>query len=106
MQIVPVQATENQSFQVNLNGQATQLNIYAKSTGLFMDVLVNNALIVSSVICEDHNRIVRDNYLGFVGDLCFIDQHGTNDPEYTGIGSRYLLYYLDSADLAAMGYSG
>jgi hypothetical protein len=106
MQIVPLKAAANYTFQTNLNNQAVQINIYTKSTGLFMDVLVNNAFVVAGVICQDRNRIVRSAYLGFSGDLAFVNQQGTDDPVYTGLGSRYLLYYFDVSDLAAMGYSG
>ena len=51
--------------------------------------------------CEDRNRIVRDLYLGFVGDLCFMDTQGTTDPVSPGLGLRYVLVYLDAFDLAA-----
>jgi len=106
MQVVPLKATENYSFQTNLSGQAVQINIYTKSTGLFMDVLVNNSPVVAGVICQDRNRIVRSAYLGFIGDLAFVDQQGTSDPIWSGLGTRYLLMYLESADLAAMGFAG
>ncbi len=113
MLIVPLQATENQNVQTSLGGQAVQLNVYAKQIGpaslpatLFMDVLVNNSIIVSGVICQDRNRIVRDVYLGFVGDLSFADTQGTSNPVYTGLGTQYLLFYLETADLAAMGFAG
>ncbi len=106
MQIVPIQAAENQNVQTNLNGQAVQLNIYQKSTGLFMDVLVSNLPVVYGIICEDRNRIIRSPYLGFAGDLTFVDQQGASDPVYSGLGTRYLLYYLEANDLAVMGFSG
>ncbi len=106
MQIIPIQPVPNQNFITNLGGQAAQINIYAKSTGIFMDLLVSNSPIVSGVICQDRNRIVRNNYLGFVGDLCFVDQQGTSDPLYTQLNSRFLLMYLEAADLAALGFSG
>jgi len=68
--------------------------------GLFIDVFVNNQLIIGGVICENLNRIVRDSYLGFIGDLIFYDTtKGGNDPDYTGLGSRYLLVYLEQSDL-------
>lgn len=91
---IPIQATPSQTLAVTLSGQATQLNIYQKRSGLYMDVLVNNTLIIGGVICENLNRIVRSLYLGFLGDLMFLDNQGTSDPEYTGLGTRYTLVYL------------
>lgn len=94
MLIVPLQATPNQAVRVQLNGQNCQINVYQKDQGLFLDLLVDNAPMVMGVICQNRNRIVRDAYLGFVGDLIWLDTQGTSDPEYVGIGSRYFLAYL------------
>ena len=104
-QIVPVQAVPNQTLQVQLANQPTTLNIYQLSTGLFMDVEVNGELIIGGVICQNLNRIVRSAYLGYPGDFVWDDTQGTSDPVYTGLGARYLLAYLNVADLAAAGYT-
>ena len=101
MLTVPIKPVPNQTVTVQLGGQNCQLNIYQQLYGLFMDVYVNNTLIIGGVICENVNRIVRNSYLGFIGDFVFVDT--TNeafDPDYTGLGSRYLLVYLEQADLA------
>ena len=47
------------------------------------------------------NRIVRDLYLGFVGDFIWFDTQGSSDPIYMGLGSRFILVYLAPADLPA-----
>lgn len=91
---VPIQAVPNQQVYVSLDGQATQINLYQTGFGLFCDVLVNNAQIIGGVVCQNLNRIVRDLYLGFAGDLMFLDNEGSIDPYYTGLGSRYTLVYL------------
>ena len=99
MQIIPLQPLPAQVLNVQLDGQPTTLGIYQKSTGLYINVQVNNAEIIGLVIGEDRNRIVRNAYLGFVGDLAFIDTQGTADPVYTGLGSRFVLAYIELADL-------
>ncbi len=99
-QQIPLQAIPNQSLNPSIGGQAVQINLYQKSTWLFMDVLVDNAPIVSGTICENLNRIVRDTYLGFVGDFVFLDTQGSSDPTYQGLGTRFLLFYLTATDLA------
>lgn len=101
MQIIPVQAVPNQTFNVTVGGQNCTLNIYQKAFGLFMDVLVNSELIIGGVICENLNRIVRSAYLGFVGDFVWIDNQGSTDPYYTGLGSRYSLAYVTPADITS-----
>lgn len=99
MQIIPLQPVPAQTINVLLADQVTTLTIHQKSTGIFMDVYVGTALVIGGVLCENLNRIVRSLYLGFVGDFAFIDNEGTDDPVYTGLGSRFSLAYLDAADL-------
>ena len=102
MLIVPLQPLPSQTVNALLNNQATTLNVYQKNAlGLYVDVLLNNALIIGGVIAENLNRIVRSVYLGFIGDLCFIDNEGSTDPVYTGLGTRYSLAYLETTDLLA-----
>lgn len=111
MLTVPIQAVPNQQIQVQLDNQAVTLNIYQQAYGLYVDVLVGNSPIIQGVIAQDRNRIVRDAYLGFIGDFVFIDlqaaagQYG-EDPIYTGLNTQFVLLYLEEADLAALGYTG
>jgi hypothetical protein len=68
-----------------------------------MDVYVNNVLILAGVICQNVNRIIRDAYFGFLGDFTFFDTQGGvtgSDPSYPGLGTRYVLLYLEVADLS------
>lgn len=99
MLIVPLQPVPNQTVTITLNNQVCQINVYQKQQGLFLDLFVNNILIIGGVICQNLNRIVRSLYLGFKGDLAFIDNMGSTDPYYTGIGQRYSLSYISSDEL-------
>jgi hypothetical protein len=99
MRTIPLQAVPSQSLSVLLAQQNCQLNVYQKSTGLFLDLFINDSTVVTAVICRDRVRMVRQEYHGFVGDLCFADSLGNNDPDYAGLGGRYALVYLEPADL-------
>lgn len=101
MLIVPLQAIPNQTVTVTLNNQVTQLNIYQTYGGLFIDVYLENTLVIGGVIAENQNRIIRSAYLGYSGDFAFIDTQGSNDPDYTGLGTRFFLTYLTEDELAA-----
>lgn len=103
MQIIPIQSVPAQTFSVQLAGQNCVINIYQKNYGLFVDLYINGTLIIGGVIAENINRIVRSVYLGFTGDLIFIDTQGTSDPYYVGLGSQYLLAYLEESDLEELG---
>lgn len=92
---VPIQPVPSQTLAVVLNNQSCRINIYTKRQGLFFDLYVANAPIVTGVISLDANRLVRDAYLGFIGDMAFFDTQGSSDPVYTGLGTRYVLLYLE-----------
>ena len=84
---------------VMLATQLTKLKVYTLIDGnMYIDVLVNDVPIVVGVLCENNNRIVRDTYLDFIGDLIFSDTQGLDDPVYSGLGSRYQLIYLETTD--------
>lgn len=99
MLVVPVESVATQQVTVLLGGQNCQLSIYQTAFGLFMNVYVNNGLIIGGVICQNLNRIVRNLYLGFLGDFVWYDNQGTDDPTYTGIGDRFSLIYVEASEL-------
>lgn len=105
MLIVPLQPIPNQTLQAQLNGQPCTISVFQLAYGLFCTVEVGADEIVASEICQNLNRIVRYGYLGFSGDLAFVDTQGRDDPVYTGLGSRWLLTYFSPADLSALGLS-
>jgi hypothetical protein len=98
MLIIPTQAFPSQTFRVVLDQQGCRIDIGQKSTGMFLNLYVDDALIVGGQICQDRNRLVRGRYLPFRGNLMFIDTQGTDDPYYTGLNSRWLLVYLEATD--------
>lgn len=103
MQIVPLQPVPSQTVIVALGGQSCSLNVYQRSTGLYCDLSSNGVVILTGVPCLQANKIVRDLYLGFAGDLAFFDTQGTDDPVFSGIGSRWFLFYLEVSDLGGLG---
>lgn len=104
MQIIPVADTPNQEVSVTLAGQACTIRLYSTvDYGMYCDLYVNSTLIIGGVACQNLNRIVRDLYLGFIGDLCWQDAMGTSDPSYPGLGTRYQFCYLSTTDLAGRG---
>lgn len=99
--IVPLQPVPNQTLQCQLGGQACVLNVYQTAFALFVNLWVGNRLVQAGVIALNQVRIVRSSYLGFSGDLAFVDQQGDEDPVYTGLGGRFQLLYFEPQDLPA-----
>jgi len=95
MLTIPLQAVPSQTLNVRLGGQQCNLSLRTLTTGLHIDVAVDNVPICSTVACFDRNKIIGMVYLGFVGDLMFEDTQGVTDPVYTGLGDRYQLRYIE-----------
>ena len=96
---IPLTATPSQTLSVALGGQNCQISIRHRSTGIYFDLSVDNAPVVLTSLCLDRVRLIRRPYLGFKGDLVFIDTQGKADPEYAGLGTRWRLVYLEASEL-------
>lgn len=104
MLLIPTKPLPSQTISVLVSNQATTLNIYQKgnnpaSWALFMDVLLNDALLIGGVVCQNLNVIVRDAYFGYSGDFAWFDTQGATDPVYTGLGTRYQLWWFAPNEL-------
>lgn len=91
--LVPVQALASQSLQVYLGGQNVTLVIYQRRYGLFVDLYLDNAIVRRGMEALNLVKIVRDPYLGFIGNLYFYDLEGTDNPSSALLGSRFVLLY-------------
>lgn len=103
MMSVPIQPIPSQQLQVVLAGQFCAMNIYVKDQCMFFDLAVNGTPIAYAVECMNLVSLVPTAYFGFVGWLVFMDTQGMEDPLYTGLGSRWVLLYLDAEDLEPYG---
>ena len=100
MLIVPLLDVVNQTINVTLGGQACTIVVrQTTNNGVFLTLYVAGVLVLGNTICENLNLIVKNLYLGFLGDLAFFDTQGSNDPSSPGLGSRYILCYFSAADL-------
>ena len=91
MQTVPLQPVPSQSTKVVLGGQNCQILIYQKPQGCFVDINADGVDIVVGIIGRDAVPLVCREYVGFIGNLLFIDTQGGDDPSYEGLGSRWSL---------------
>jgi hypothetical protein len=99
MKIIPLSAKPSQQFVIVLGAQNCTIKVYQKRTGMFLDISVASAPVLTAVICQDRVRLIRQDYLGFIGDLAFMDTQGTDAPSYEGLGTRWVLMYLEASDL-------
>jgi hypothetical protein len=119
MQLVPLSANPDTTLQIVLGGQNCSIRVrtldgYAIAddasldTGaqyLMFSLDVSGVSITVNQNCLNLKRLlINRQYLGFVGDFMFVDTQppaGTlgEDPQYTGLGTRWQLVYLEAADL-------
>lgn len=119
-QIVPLTTAPSQQLTVTLGSQICTIRVFTKSINVpisppgtivtdppvyenanpvFVDLYVNDAAIVLGVLALDRTRLAINGYLGFVGDLAFIDTQGTSDPY--GVPRRLPPLNLRNADQLA-----
>lgn len=115
MLVVPLNPVPSQTLQIVLDGQNCNISVYMKTGAdltdqtlqtpkqqTYMDLSYNGITVTTTALCLDQEQILLDRqYLGFVGDFMFVDTEGNDDPVYTGLGSRWVLLYLEASDLVA-----
>lgn len=98
-QTIPIQAVPNQTVLCVLGGQNCQINIYLRGQNFFVDLNSNG--VDMCIGCLGLNCVPLDScnsYDGFQGNLYFVDTQGSDDPVYTGLGTRWQLVYLTAAE--------
>lgn len=100
MLTIPLLPTPAQTMNVVLGDQSCTVSLVHKAQGLFLDLYVEDRLVLASALCRDRVRLVRAAYLGFAGDLAMMDTQGKEDPQYTGLGARWQLVYFSAGELA------
>lgn len=99
MQEISLQPVPSQTLQTVLGGQQCALSVYVKSQCMFLDLALSGSPIIYAVQCKNLVSLVPTAYLGFAGFLLFLDTQGTSDPQYTGLGSRWILLYFTAQDI-------
>ena len=121
---IALNAVPSQTLNVTLDGQQCQIAVYQEqpivdeygvAAGLFFDLIVGGVPIVNTVRCLDRTPLLQDRqYLGVAGEFMFLDTLATQGgpptfngapPYYSGLGSQFVLLYLEESDLEAAGYT-
>jgi len=98
MLLIPLKPVANQTTIVMLGGQVIRVAIREMTTGVYLTAWLDNVIIQSGILCADRVRMMDSNYDRFVGGFMFMDSRGAANPEASGIGTRWNLYYLESGE--------
>lgn len=103
---IPLIGTPNQELLITLDEQDCTLAVYQRGERVFMDVSVGESVVRRGAICMPGMGIVQGAQSAFAGQLYMVDEDSTPDrqspPHWTGLGTRWRLYYLTEAELAAL----
>lgn len=99
MRTVSVLPKKSQTISVNLSGQQCTIRLIQRISCIYMDFSVNGNIVAQGVPCLYGNKMIRYKYLGFSGDLVFLDNEGGDNPSWEGLGSRYPLYYIEESEI-------
>ena len=98
MSAIPLQPVPAQSVKTILGGQNCLIRVYQKTQGLFVDLVSDGQPVVTCVIARDAVPLVCREYVGFVGNLIFVDTQGDADTTHDGLGSRFILIYITAEE--------
>jgi len=98
MQQIPLRPIPAQRLQVVLDDQNCTLALYDRGGRLYADLDVGNVSVFRGAICRYGADIVQSPTLRFSGSLHFYDTQGTKEPDYEGLGSRFILLYLSDGE--------
>lgn len=97
--VIPLGAVAYQSLRVPLSGHAIRLDLQQRATGLYAALWLDDVPVLAGVLCQDRTWLVRKTACGMPGDLAFADTQGVQDPDYTGLGSRFVLVYAEGQNV-------
>lgn len=106
MIIIPLKQVPNQNLVITLNNQVCTISLRQLGDYLYLSLALPSGQLLTNRMCLNRVLLVRQLYLGFVGDLAVVDMQGATDPGanayqqlYTPGGSgRYALVYLAPGD--------
>lgn len=93
---IPLSPTSSQTITTALSGQPVKLWVRQLSTGLYLDAWLDQKPLVMGAICFTRTPIIRNPASPLPGDFVFLDTQGNEDPDYTGLGDRWVLAYREN----------
>lgn len=93
VQQIPIDPIPYQEFSVILNGQNCVIVLRQIAERLYSDLTVDDIPVFSGRICQNGTAVNLYSDKDFSGKLSFVDTLGNDNPQYEGLGTRWLLLY-------------
>jgi len=104
MLTIPINTLPYQVIKTNVLNQYVVIRLYWKNVGLFADVAWDGQDLSLGTIVRNKVPLIKKHYTEFVGNFIIFDTQGQSDPEYTELGSRYVLIYLNGEEIEKLYY--
>lgn len=98
---IPLRPEPNQSLQIILGTQNCTLRLITRGESLYSDLAVSDGiatLVWAGVICRNRVGLKLYEHERFRGQLVFVDLESNDDPQWTGLGLRWRLIYLEESE--------
>ncbi len=97
MKSIPLSAVPSQAFESQLSPDKLA-RISLRTFGRYLYFTLDG--VVATRLCRDRVRLLLDaEYHEFGGDFMIVDTQGRNDPNWSGLGARYILVYIPPEEL-------
>lgn len=92
---IPIIDEPSQKLTLRLGDQAVDIALTMRLGNLYADVRTNGKDVINNRICLNRTPIIKEVFRPFVGELYFEDLQGDENPVYGGLGSRFLLRWIE-----------
>lgn len=100
MQVIPLQAIPNQSFNIVLGEYNCILHLYQRGEYMYLDLTADSVVIRQGAICLVDVDILNYKNNNFDGYLFFSDLMGLfGIPNYSELGNRYVLFFATKEEI-------
>lgn len=93
---IDLAATASQTVTTTLSGKTVRLWVRQLSTGLYVDIWVEETPFLMGILCLAGTPLIRNPASVLPVELVFLDTQGSEDPDYTGLGTRWVLAYREN----------
>jgi restriction endonuclease S subunit len=97
MLIIPIQPIPNQNIRLTVNGQACEINLRQQNTGIYFSLVSDGTSICNSVLCQ--NAAPLNSQFSFNGVFVLFDVESNEKPDYSRLGTKWVLYYLEAGEI-------
>ena len=92
---IPLSATPAQKTTVTIDEQDITVSLRTMLGKLYADVQLDGRHLIRNRVCLNGMPLINESWRGLNGELYFIDTQGQGNPQWQGLGDRFVLVYQD-----------